>query len=165
MIQKKVCMVGAFAVGKTSLVARYVHSIFSDRYLTTVGVKIDKKVVRHAGTDLMLLIWDIAGEDEFQALRISYLRGASGILYVADGTRHSTVDTVFAMRNRVQAELGDLPAVLAVNKHDLQDDWEIPGDVVPALQARGWTTILTSALTGEGVEECFHALAGELIEP
>ena len=87
MIQKKVCLLGGTGVGKTSLVAQFVHSIFSDKYLTTVGVKIDKKSVDVDGTDVELVIWDVYGHDDFQKLRVSYLRGTSGYLLVADGTR------------------------------------------------------------------------------
>ena len=87
MIQKKICMIGASGVGKTSLIAKFVHSMFSDKYLTTVGVKIDKKTVSVDGAEVMLMIWDLAGDDDFQRLQISYLRGTSGYLLVADGTR------------------------------------------------------------------------------
>jgi small GTP-binding protein len=87
MIQKKVCLLGTSGVGKTSLVAQFVHSMFSDKYLTTVGVKIDKKSMAVDGTEVTLVIWDLAGDDDFQRLQISYLRGTSGYLLVADGTR------------------------------------------------------------------------------
>jgi small GTP-binding protein len=87
MMQKKICMLGAFAVGKTSLVARFVESIFSDRYHTTVGVKIEKKTLQVSGQQWNLIVWDLAGEDEFMQIRMSYLRGSSGYLLVADGTR------------------------------------------------------------------------------
>ena len=83
MIQKKVCMVGTSGVGKTSLVAKFVHSMFSDKYLTTVGVKIDKKTVAVDGNEVMLMIWDLAGDDGYQRLQTSYLRGTSGYLLVA----------------------------------------------------------------------------------
>ena len=89
---KKVCMLGAYAVGKTSLVRRFVHSMFTDKYLTTVGVKIDKRQVQHNGKEVTLLLWDLYGEDEFQRVQTSYLRGSSGLLIVADGTRLSTLD-------------------------------------------------------------------------
>jgi small GTP-binding protein len=81
MIQKKICLLGAFAVGKTSLVSRFVKSIFSDRYYTTVGVKIEKKIVRVGEQQWNLIIWDLAGEDEFMQIRMSYLRGASDIFW------------------------------------------------------------------------------------
>ena len=103
MIQKKICLLGGFGVGKTSLVSRYVHSIFSDKYLTTVGVKIDKKSVTLDGTVVDLVIWDIYGQDDYQKVRMSYLRGAAGYLLVADGTRRSTLDTALALHDSAQA--------------------------------------------------------------
>ena len=77
MLQKKICLLGAFGVGKTSLVRRYVDTIFSDAYLTTVGVKIDKKLLTVGGEQMALILWDIAGEDDIAAVRVSYLRGAA----------------------------------------------------------------------------------------
>ena len=87
VIQKKICMVGSFAVGKTSLVARFVRGIFSEKYLTTVGVKIDKRTVAVDDRQVNLLLWDLYGEDDFQKLKLSYLRGASGYFLVVDPTR------------------------------------------------------------------------------
>ena len=85
MIQKKVCLLGTSGVGKTSLVAQFVHSMFSEKYLTTVGVKIDKKTVPLNGTEVTLVLWDLAGDAYFQRLLSSSLRGTSGYLLVADG--------------------------------------------------------------------------------
>ncbi len=79
MISKKVCLLGGFAVGKTSLVARFVHGVFSEKYLTTIGVKIDKRSMTVDDDELDLVIWDIYGEDDYQRVRMSYLRGASGL--------------------------------------------------------------------------------------
>jgi GTPase SAR1 family protein len=95
MIQKKICMLGSFAVGKTSLIRRFVESIYSEAYHTTVGVKIDKRVVRHNDSDVTLVLWDLYGEDEFQKMRWPYLRGAAGYLLVADGTRRNTLEKAF----------------------------------------------------------------------
>jgi len=100
MLQNKICMLGGFGVGKTSLVSRFVSSIFSDRYLTTVGVKIDKKKVSLDSGEMTLMLWDIYGQDEFQTVRDSYLRGATGYLLVADGTRYSTLDTAVVLQKR-----------------------------------------------------------------
>ncbi len=85
-------MIGTSSVGKTSLVARFVHSIFTDKYLTTVGVKIDKKALPSMDGRVAWSIWDLAGDDDFQRLQMSYLRGTSGYLFVADGTRAITLD-------------------------------------------------------------------------
>ena len=102
MIQKKICMLGGFAVGKTSLVARYVTSMFSEKYLTTVGVKIDKKQVAVDGRDVTLMLWDIYGQDDFQDVQTSQLRGMSGYLLVVDGTRRATLETARETASRTE---------------------------------------------------------------
>jgi small GTP-binding protein len=164
MIQKKVCMLGTFAVGKTSLVRRFVESIYSDKYHTTIGVKIDKKLVQLENSELMLILWDIEGtETEFE-LRKSYLRGAAGYLLVADGTRQDTLYKALALQTRVEEIVGPLPFLLLMNKADLADQWSISERETTALNEKGWEVIQTSAKTGLGVEEAFHALAKKLAE-
>jgi small GTP-binding protein len=121
MLQKKICMLGSFSVGKTSLVRRFVESIFSDAYQTSIGVKIDKKVVRAGNEDVTLVLWDIHGEDVYQKIRMSYLRGMSGYLLVVDGTRRQTLDDALALNERVIQEAGKVPAVLVLNKSDLTE--------------------------------------------
>ena len=162
-LQKKICMLGAFAVGKTSLVRRYVDSIFSDRYLTTVGVKIDKRMVTVGGSEVSLILWDIAGEDDISQVRTSYVRGAAGYLLVVDGTRPGTIDVAQSIQQRVEAEVGKLPFVVLLNKHDLQSLWSISAEHLAALERGGWTVQLTSARSGEGVEEAFQALADRVV--
>ena len=119
MLQKKICMLGGFGVGKTSLVSRFVTSIFSDTYLTTVGVKIDKKTIAVDAREMTLMLWDIYGQDEFQTVRDSYLRGASGYLLVADGTRHATLETAAALQQKAESVIGRVPFLLLLNKADL----------------------------------------------
>lgn len=164
MLQKKICMVGAFATGKTSLVSRFVYSIFSEKYLTTVGVKIDKKLLNIQGKDLNLIIWDLYGEDDFQKLRLSYLRGSSGYLVVVDGTRNQTLEKALDLQQRVEATIGKKPFILVLNKSDLQDEWEVDKDEVNSLTQRGWTAIETSAKTGLGIEDVFQKLALQMLE-
>ncbi len=164
MIQKKVCMIGASGVGKTSLVAKFVHSMFSDKYLTTVGVKIDKKTVAVAGAEVMLMIWDLAGDDDYQRLQTSYLRGTSGYLLVADGTRAVTLDQAIEVQSRVAAAVGEgVPFLLALNKADLTNQWEINEARLADLAARGWTTFPTSAKEGARVEEVFVELGRRML--
>ena len=163
MFQKKVCVLGAFGVGKTSLVRRYVQSIFSDAYLTTVGVKIDKKNLNVGETPVTLILWDIAGEDDVTSIRMSYLRGASGYFLVADGTRGETLDVASSIQTRAAAEVGSVPFVLLLNKADLQNDWDVVAQSVETLQQAGWTILRTSAKTGEGVEEAFQVLANRMV--
>ena len=162
MIGKKICLLGAFAVGKTSLAARFVKSIYSDQYITTVGVKVDKKTVNVNGQEINLIVWDLAGEDEFQKVRMSYLSGASGYLLVADGTRLDTIETARMLRQRVNENIGALPFILIINKADLTSEWEIDDQAIAECEGQGWTVIKASAKTGEGVEEAFTKLAEKI---
>jgi small GTP-binding protein len=161
MIQHKVCLIGGFAVGKTSLVSRFVHSLFSDKYHTTVGVKIDKKRVDLHPQPVELVLWDIYGQDDYQALRASYLRGASGYLLVVDGTRPATLETAIALNDRVRNAIGSVPFVLVLNKFDLAAEWALD-DVSVAMLARADRIVRTSAKTGHGVDDAFAVLARAL---
>ncbi len=162
MIQKKICMVGAFGVGKSSLVARYVHSIFSDKYQTTVGVKIDKKVVHSHGRELTLVLWDLAGEDALTTVRPTQVRGASGYILVVDGTRRKTLEVALELHERIGQAIGDVPLVCVLNKADLRDDWEVQAADCQRLDR--WKVVETSAKTGAGVEELFQALADAMMQ-
>ena len=165
MIQKKVCLLGTSGVGKTSLVARYVDDSFSDKYLTSVGVAIKKKTVTVDGTEVTQVIWDLAGDDDFQRLEASYLRGTSGYLLVADGTRRVTLDLALELQKRVAASLGAAPFTLVLNKADLAPQWEVDEARVSALRAENFTIIKTSAKEGAGVEEVFADLARRMTQP
>lgn len=156
MIQKKICMLGGFGVGKTSLVSRFVHSIFSDKYLTTVGVKIEKRSVALADGQVDLIVWDIHGEDDFQKVNLSYLRGAAGYFLVVDGTRPQTLDTAVDLHDSAARAIGAVPFLLVLNKVDLVERWEVDESAVSRLR---WNVVRTSAKTGAGVEKAFEALA------
>ena len=162
MIQKKICMVGVFATGKTSLVQRFVYSKFSEKYHSTIGVKIDRKEVEVAGTKVNLLLWDLAGHDKFQSIQGSYLRGSSGIFFVVDGTRRETLTELAGLRTLVQETLGAVPAVIAINKADLEDQWQLGQGDIHGLSGEGRHVLKTSALTGVGVNEAFLWLAGQM---
>jgi small GTP-binding protein len=163
MMQKKICLLGAFGVGKTSLVARFVKSIYSDEYLTTVGVKVDKTAISVGGEEINLIVWDLAGEDEFQKVQMSYLRGASGYLLIADGTRRNTLETAYMLQKRVLDTVGPLPFVFMLNKSDLAHDWEIDESTVTECESQGWQVIKSSAKTGEGVETAFTSLTERML--
>lgn len=164
MMQKKVCLLGAFAVGKTSLVSRFVQSMFSEKYHTTIGVKIDRKVVPVGEQEWQLILWDLAGEDEFLQLRTSYVRGSSGYLLVVDGTRKATLNVAFSLQKRVGDTLGNIPFVIVFNKADLIHEWEMPQHITEDLSDRAWNWVTASAKTGAGVEEAFHILVRKMQE-
>ncbi|ESY86555.1 MULTISPECIES: Rab family GTPase [Mesorhizobium] len=159
MLQKKICMLGGFAVGKTSLVRRFVQSIFSETYLTTVGVKIDKKNVALPDKTVDLILWDLAGEDDIGSFRVSYVRGATGLVLVVDGTRAATLAVALTLRERAEAEFGAMPFIVLINKSDLADRWAISDSDINELRQRGWQIYLTSALSGENVDDAFRQLA------
>lgn len=165
MIKKKICMLGAFAVGKTSLVQRYVNSIFNEKYQTTLGVKIDKKTVVSGGQSMELILWDLAGEDEFMEVRSSYLRGSAAVILVVDGTRDETLDIAIKLKNKVYREVGPIPFILLVNKSDLKHNWSIDEFMLEQLATQGWDIMHTSAKSSENVEDAFQRLAQQLVEP
>jgi small GTP-binding protein len=158
-------MVGMFATGKTSLVRRFVHSLYSDKYHSTVGVKVDRKAITVSGEEVNLLLWDLEGKDELRDVRASYLRGSAGIFFAADGTRRETVDAIFELQDLTRATVGDVPAILAMNKIDLSDAWTADESDYARLRDTGLDPIFSSAKTGEGVEEAFARLAGLLLAP
>jgi small GTP-binding protein len=165
MIHKKICMLGSFAVGKTSLVQRFVQSTYSDRYHSTIGVKIDKKPLIVGDVALSFMLWDIQGDDGKRKVHMSYLRGASGYLLVVDGTRGETVKTAMALQQTVEQTVGRIPFVCVLNKVDLAEMWEVDDTVLRDIAARGWPLLRTSAKTSEGVEDAFHTLARQIVSP
>lgn len=162
-IQKKICMLGSFGVGKTSLVARFVQGIFSAKYLSTVGVKIDKKEMKVGDQDVLLMLWDLAGEDSRTQVQTSYLRGAAGYFLVCDGTWAETLVIAKSIHQRAVETVGDIPCILVVNKSDLWNQWQITAPELEQLVAEGWKVQVTSAKTGDGVEEMFAKLTEEVL--
>jgi small GTP-binding protein len=155
-------MLGDFGVGKTSLVARFVHSTFSEKYLATVGVKVDSKEVDLPGrTSCKLVLWDIAGRSHLDSLNMTYLRGASALLLVADGTRERSLHTVLDLLMQSRTLLPSAEVVLAVNKLDLVEQWEIAPAAIEELR-RTRPVHETSARSGEGVEAVFADIATRL---
>lgn len=162
-LRHKLCMVGAFSVGKTSLVRRYVDGIFSGHYQTTVGVRIDKRVVSFDGNEVTLVLWDLHGEDQFQRIRESYLRGSSGYLLVADGTRPATIEKAIELDARIKDVCGAVPSQLLVNKYDLAATWEEPPEALAKRLQGKFDLRLTSAKQDEGVEAAFMDLARAMV--
>ncbi|MEM7081310.1 MAG: Rab family GTPase [Pseudomonadota bacterium] len=165
-LTKKVCIIGDFAVGKTSSVARCVNNVFSEKYLTTVGVKIDTKELSlsNRSEPVKLVIWDIAGTDRFSAVEFSYLRGSNGFILVIDGTRQHTLDVAKKLRAEAFERYGEQPCVTLINKSDLEDEWQISDEMVAELDEQGFMPFVTSAKTGANVEAAFTRLAELVVD-
>ena len=161
MISKKVILTGSFGVGKTSLFNKFIFNRFSDKYLTTIGVKVNKKVINIDGRELSILLWDIAGEVAQDKVPTSYFLGASGIIYVFDMTRPSTYKNIQADIDYLNNIIDNGVVKIVGNKKDLVDEGgiaEIDKEISMPYD------ILTSAKTGENVEELFQDLGLALLD-
>lgn len=162
MIKKKVVMLGSWGVGKTSLVRQYVQNVFDEKYLSTIGVKIDNKTVNAHGQEVKMVLWDIAGAEDHFSVPMHYVKGAAGYLLVIDGTRKDSLDAAVELVEMIEKDVGQLPSVIAVNKSDLQ--WELTADeIAGAFDNPDQAWFATSAKTGENVEQAFTALAESMI--
>lgn len=162
MLSKKIAMLGMWGVGKTSLVQRFVNSIYDDKYLSTLGVKVDKKIVNVANTDLNLMLWDIAGAEDHFSIPVHYVKGAAGYLLVIDGTRKASLDCALDIVAMVEKNVGAIPFVAVVNKSDLT--WEMTTEEIDAaLKPYNCIWLTSSAKTGENVELAFTKLAEKVI--
>ena len=164
VLQKKIALVGAPGVGKTSLVRRFVESLFDERYLTTIGVKVDRKDVMIDGLTLRLMLWDVAGaEDGF--IPTSYVRGSAGYLRVIDGTLPDSIQEGLDSTARIERDLGPIPSITVANKHDLVSEWRVTAEDLALLGPNPSAVLRASAKTGDGVEDAFLALARAVAGP
>lgn len=162
MLSKKVCLLGWPAVGKSSLVRRFVSDTYSDKYLSTIGVRIERKQVRSNGRDVNLLIWDIHGEGDSLVVSPEFLRGTAAYLFVVDGTRPDTVEALAEFEERV-TEIAPAPAVVAINKTDLGPDTTAIQDYLLNVPSLFNDMVHTSAKDGSGVQEAFSNVAELLV--
>ena len=162
-IQRKVCMLGSFGVGKTSLVERLVRNTFSQHPRTAVGVRIDKATVEVDGRKMNMIVWDMHSEEDLRQILKSYLRGAAGYILVADGTRPSSLDEAVEIMGLTKTASGEPSRVLLLNKADLTEDWRLESSRVDDLNRRGLTVLKTSARTGKGVTEAFATLGRAIL--
>jgi len=160
MTSKKIILTGSFGVGKTSLFNQFIFNKFSDKYLTTIGVKVNKKTVDVGETKVNLLVWDIAGEVSQDKVPTSYFLGASGIIYVFDLTRPLTYKNLSTNIDYLKQLLPGGVIKVVGNKKDLLTESELQ-QVLDQVELPVQFT--TSAKTGENVEKLFFDLAKELI--
>jgi small GTP-binding protein len=171
VLKAKICLVGDEAVGKTSLIHRFVHGVFDETYIRTLGAIPSKKAIDLVDASgrpihLDLAVLDIMGKLTFLELfQEAYFRGARGILAVADITRRRTLQNLVTWIASVEATSGSLPTVIVVNKADLTADAEYgPPEIEEVARASGSEYYLTSAKSGAHVEDAFRRLAGLVAE-
>lgn len=164
---KKLCLLGDFAVGKTSLIRRYTRGEFSADYRATVGVQLhrcdgdietDRGMVR-----LQQVIWDIEGSKFGRELVTKYILGSSGALIVGDATREDVIHSMASHADQFEKILPGRPMIFALNKTDLILPEKRPSGI-ELTKAFDGQVIHTSALTGEAVTDLFHAMCRRILE-
>lgn len=168
---KKVCVLGDEGVGKTSLIRRFVYDQFDDSYIRTIGTKISKKDMMLQGKEgkpvqLFLMVWDILGHKSSKKVPATYYAGVEGILVVFDLTRPETFTDLDYWVESIMVEKNYSPVIVILgNKSDLADQQKVSLDQIQALVAKvNATFFLTSAKTGQNVEEAFSFLGKELVQ-
>jgi small GTP-binding protein len=159
VIQKKICILGPTGVGKTSLTKQFVEGIFSEKYKTTIGVKIDKKHVHENDSDVQLLIWDLEGIDRYCGFNPRYLRGASAYIIVVDQTRSQSLLEGMEILELARDHYPNVPAFFVVNKTDLPTSWHWSEEELASYAQKFAALIKTSAKTGENVDKLFNTIA------
>lgn len=166
-MKMKVCLVGEAAVGKTSLIRRFVLDDFDDKYIQTLGTKVSKKELVTQAPDssgelkVDMTIWDIMGQKGFrELLKEAYFYGAKGILAVCDVTRRRTLEDLDDWIEGVYSVTGRIPIEFLANKVDLKDEGEVgEEEMVQAARAYDSPFRFTSAKSGVNVEIAFQSLA------
>ena len=159
----KLVFLGEGAVGKTSLVGRFVYDSFEGDYLATIGTDIHLKMVQVEDTTVKLVIWDIAGQDNFAQLRRAYYMNASGAFFVFDTTRPETINRIDDWINALRAVTGEIPLVLLENKVDLES--AIPQEVKDEIISKYKVKIIpTSAKEDTNVEEAFKEMTAKILK-
>ncbi len=164
-MMKKMCVIGDAAVGKTSLIRRFVYDRFHDRYIATIGAKTSAKELNITmnGNDIQLnlQIWDIIGLRSFAKLQMRAYKGANGAFFVLDKTRKGTWQTFGNWLLSLYRVTGEIPVIVLANKNDLEGEFE-NSEIKRFIKGYGFPCLFTSAKSGENVDLAFHAL-GELM--
>jgi small GTP-binding protein len=168
-VSKKVCLLGDFAVGKTSLVRRFVYDLFDEKYISTIGVKVSRKTVAVPTTDgtvveLTMMLWDLAGSEDFSQMRGSYMRGAAGAILVCDLTRPESLANLDGYLADLRQVSPQAMVIVVANKSDSPEQYLLLSQVEAGAARLGAKCFVTSARTGENVEDIFRHLGRTLVE-
>ncbi|MFX1366828.1 MAG: Rab family GTPase [Promethearchaeota archaeon] len=172
----KVVIIGDGAVGKTSLIKKYTQGSFKKEYIATLGTQFSKFEEEIDGEKVELFLWDIAGQEQFQALRQRFYIGSAGaiIVFSLDPEQERSFEHVSRWLDDLKKHCGNIPIVLFGNKVDLVDDGTLASN--PSLPTSDENVIQfakmnrflgyykTSALTGQGVTDAFKVLVRKLYQ-
>ena len=164
----KIILTGDYQVGKTSLIRRFVENAFKRDYISTIGVQISKKTIHLTEENKMnFIIWDIGGQSfQMAPYRARFYNGANAALIVVDRTRPDHLKSVEKWYNDIKASIPkNIPIVIVGNKSDLSDDIVISKEEIREMAKKfDFHYILTSAKTGENVNDAFLYIAYRVIE-
>lgn len=160
MSNKKICLVGAPGVGKTSLAQRFTNGTFSYRFRPQPGLNIERRAVDVDGEPVHLMLWDFQRRDEFSTTPSNFVEAAAAIIYVVDGTRLDSLNRLDRIKRETEKVIGRaVPSLVLFNKSDLSDRWQVSGEMISRVEAGGTITLLTSCKEGSGVDTAFRLIA------
>ncbi|UCE75129.1 MAG: GTP-binding protein [Methanomassiliicoccales archaeon] len=172
LVKFKICLLGEGAVGKTSLIKRYVFDEFDETYHVTIGTKVTKKElkIRHPETDetldVYLMIWDLMGQQCFlDLLKVSYFFGARGLIAMCDVTRKETLSELTRWMEVALSVTDDIPIIFLGNKCDLEKEQQLSLEEVKTFASiyDKSETYLSSVKTGYNVDLIFKTLSERMI--
>ena len=163
-LRRKVCLLGAHGVGKTSLVRRFVEDRFDQEPESSIAIQIFKGTVELDGMSLEMMLWDPEGSDAWGQYNRSFISGASGLMFVVDATKSGTLDHLLEAQTKGRGFVGSRPAVLVVNKVDLAGDVALTTAQLDAANKLDWHLVQASAKSGDKVSEAFTKLAELMME-
>ncbi len=163
-LRRKICVLGAQGVGKTSLVRRFVDREFDDDYRQTIGVTISKGTLAFEEVSLELMLWDYEGTEPGSQYSRSFISGASGLIFVVDATRPKTLDHLLEAQIKGRGYTSARPSVLIVNKIDLTHGFALTKEQLDAAGELDWFIIQASAKSGDHVDEAFTRLGQMMLD-
>ena len=158
----KVLLIGDIGVGKSSILMRYTQNAFSETFISTIGMDLGVKNIKHSdNTSVQLSIWDTAGQERFDSITSSYYRGANGIVLCVDLTNRKSFDNVAKWFDRISRYGNSSVSVIIVGtKCDMIVDRCVDKTMIEQLIDKYDTPYIeTSSKTGENIDQMFVRLS------